>query len=192
MGWNLLANGRMEIDDLNEGAEVACENALGSATPVASRWYVQFLAEGAEAHARRVLWPGSRGAVGACRITITNPATRVVDLDRMQLFQPVMWDELFGTALGSDFIGRAVSEGSLPLTMAFSIKTNVDIEVGCTINNTVPDRNWTTNRRVRAGTWQRIEFRSAAMPARHSRPTAKASASISRLASPAGRPASAL
>jgi hypothetical protein len=172
---NIIVNGRMEIDDLNEGVEVACANHLVSATPVASRWYVQFLAKDAKAHAQRVMWVNSEtdsvvppdrsermwtgvdGAVAACRITMSKPASRVVGLDRMQLFQPVVWDELFGAARSADIGGRDVVAGSLPLIMAFKIKTNVDIEVGCTLNNGLATRNWTTNRQVRAGSWHPIE-----------------------------------
>ncbi|MFZ2008104.1 MAG: hypothetical protein WAV02_23690 [Stellaceae bacterium] len=157
---NILVNGGMLLDELNEGAEVPCHNALGSATPVASRWYVQFLAEGASATAQRVFLRGGSGlsAAAASRITITRPAPRVTGLDRLQLFQPVVYDELVG-ALGDIWSGdgEAGEAGSLPLAMTFAIMSNIDLDVGCTLNAGDATRNWTTNRHVTAGKWQGIE-----------------------------------
>jgi hypothetical protein len=154
---NLLINGDMEFDDAHEGAEIDCQNAVGSATEVANRWYVQFAATGAVVKAQRVLWAGAPQAAGAVRISVARPAKEVVELDRVQLFQPVLFDEMFGSALATDLIGKGLAQ-PLPLSFRFSIKTNIDLQVGCTINNAVVTRNWTTNRAVAANQWTRIEI----------------------------------
>lgn len=157
MYTNMLVNGHMEIDEINEGFEVECENALDSATPLASRWYVQFLSGSAQARAQRILWPGKHGPAAAAKITITKPATQVHDLHRIQLYQPVMFDELFAALPADDFSGKDITQRP-PLSFRFSIKTNIDIQVGCTINNATATRNWTTNKELTANRWTRIDI----------------------------------
>jgi len=149
---NILVNSHMEIDDFNEGTEVVCGNGMEFSTEVANRWFVQLLCDGVEATAQRVAAAGTAGAATCLKLTIRRAARQVVGLDRVQFFQPVMWDELYGLTAGhSDD-----TEAGVPLVMRFSIKSSIDLEVGCTLNNGRATRNWTTNRKIPAGRWNRI------------------------------------
>lgn len=156
---NILINGNMTIDDLNEGAEVVCRNDMSIPNTAASRWYVQLIsASGGEATVQRVPSERSLSSGVASKITVTKAAPSVVGLDRIQLFQPIVWDELLGYYFGAESNGGELRR-TIPMTMRFSIKTNIDLDIGCTLNNGVTTRNWTTSRSVKAGEWSDIELK---------------------------------
>ena len=160
MTANVLVNSQMEIDDLHEGAPVMCKNGPGLSTEGPTRWFAQLDAQDCEVAMERIIGPAAPGSFSFCRLTTVRPAREITGLDRLQLFQPIEADELFGLTTGDGAgLGGAAVEGGypeLPLEMRFDIRTNVDFEVGCTLNTGAADRNFTVNRAVRAGGWQTI------------------------------------
>ena len=88
------------------------------------------------------------------------PALEVTGLHRLQLFQPVVWDELLALSSGSDLD----QDAAIPLAMGFSIKSSIDLEIGCTLNSGTATRNWTSNRKVSAGQWTKFNIPIAGDP----------------------------
>ena len=128
--------------------------AQGCPTQGPNRWFAQLDAPGAEASLRREMGAGAAGSIAACKLCVTKPAQEVTGLHRLQLFQPVVWDELLALSSGSD----RDRDVAIPLAMRFSIKSSIDLEIGCTLNSGTATRNWTTNRNVSAGQWTRLNI----------------------------------
>lgn len=154
MTGNILVNALMEIDDLHEGSPVVCGVGLEKSTEGPNRWFSQLVATGAEVTMQRIVGPSAPGSFTFCRLEVLRPARELVDLDRLQLFQPIESDELFGLTTG-DGAGDEI-EAPPALEFSFAIRTNVEIEVGCTLNSGAAVRNFTTNRRISAGGWQAV------------------------------------
>ena len=160
MPWNILVNGSMEIDDLHEGEEVTCDNGPGLSTQGPNRWFAQLDAPGAEVSLQREMGAGAVGSIAACKVRVNKPALEVTGLHRLQLFQPVVWDELLALSSRSDLD----QDAAIPLAMGFSIKSSIDLEIGCTLNSGTATRNWTSNRKVSAGQWTKFNIPIAGDP----------------------------
>ena len=128
-----------------------CRNGPGESTEGALRWFAQLDAKNAEVSLTRMIGPSASGSYAFSRFTVLQPASEVVALDRLQLFQPIEEDELFGLTIADEH-----SASDLQLEMRFHIRTNVDIEVGCTLNSGAAIRNFTTNRAIAAGRWHAV------------------------------------
>jgi hypothetical protein len=152
---NILINARMALDDRHEGSAVVLGNGPGVSTEGPNRWFSQLDAPGALVDMQRVRVVSAAGAFTACRLTVKRPAERIEGLSRLQLFQPIDPVDLETLAFGVP-TGKAGAVGQ-ELKMVFHIRTSVAGEVGVTLNSGAATRNFTTNRPVVAGEWQRIE-----------------------------------
>lgn len=148
---NILTNPHLEFAPVTEGAEVICRADEEIRNfPIAAGWCSQQCAPGAEVAVQRIEAPGPPGCFGGARFTVLRPATSVTGLDRLQMFQAVMWHELHATGLTR----RGPTD---PLFFHFDILANAEIEVSACINSGTATRNFTTNRSIPKDRWTSVD-----------------------------------